>query len=194
MTPDRAAPADASAAEIAAAKAALRDTIRAKVAAWPPEARAAASATICARLLPLLPHTGLIAAYVAMPDEVDLGALLAPLAEAGRLVLPRVARPELTLHAAPALSALARSRFGILEPGPDAPRVAPADLAAVLVPGRAFSARGDRLGRGAGFYDRLLAALRPETARIGVAWSLQHVDAVPVAAHDLPVDRVVTEG
>jgi 5-formyltetrahydrofolate cyclo-ligase len=72
------------------------------------------------------------------------------------------------------------------EPDPSWPDV-------VIVPGVAFTASGDRLGQGGGWYDRFLAAIRPECVTIGVGFDLQVVDAVPVEPHDVRLDHVVTE-
>ena len=62
----------------------------------------------------------------------------------------------------------------------------------LLVPLLAFDAGCNRLGYGAGYYDRTIAAL-PGIRTIGCAFSLQQVDAVPVMPHDVPLDAVVTE-
>ena len=67
----------------------------------------------------------------------------------------------------------------------------------VLVPLVAFDGRGHRLGYGAGFYDRTLAALRadggPPVLAVGLAFAAQRVGAVPVEPFDVPLDLVVTE-
>lgn len=64
----------------------------------------------------------------------------------------------------------------------------------VVVPGLAFTPAGDRLGQGGGWYDRFLPRLRPECVTVGVAFAEQIVDVLPVEAHDVRVDRVVTDG
>jgi 5-formyltetrahydrofolate cyclo-ligase len=66
-------------------------------------------------------------------------------------------------------------------------------LTAVIVPGLAFDRRGQRLGRGAGVYDRFLSTLAPHTLRIGVIPDAQLVDALPTEPHDVPMHFVVTE-
>ncbi len=71
--------------------------------------------------------------------------------------------------------------------------VDPQNIELVLVPGLAFDASGNRLGRGAGYYDRFLARLRPSTVLIGLAFECQVFESVPVEPHDRPVDFVVTE-
>lgn len=80
-----------------------------------------------------------------------------------------------------------------MEPDADAPEVQLADIDLLLVPGLGFDARGNRLGQGGGFYDRVLAAAGPETEIVGVAYAVQCVPELPVEPHDQPVHRVVTE-
>lgn len=72
--------------------------------------------------------------------------------------------------------------------------VDPRELDVVIVPGLAFDVRGGRLGRGGGWYDRYLPRLRADAVKIGVAWESQIVERVPVEAHDVQMDWVVTEG
>jgi 5-formyltetrahydrofolate cyclo-ligase len=85
-------------------------------------------------------------------------------------------------------------QFGAQEPDPTmAIEVSPEDAGAVLVPGRAFDRQGARLGRGGGWYDRVLSQLPETCLRIGIAFEIQWVDKVPVDAHDRPVDWIITE-
>ena len=74
------------------------------------------------------------------------------------------------------------------EPAPD-----PGSIDVVIVPGTAFTAAGDRLGQGGGWYDRFLATVRPDCLKVGVAFAPQLVGSLPVEPHDLRVDVVVTD-
>ena len=107
-------------------------------------------------------------------------------------MLPRV-RPDHTLdhHAVRGPDELTPGPFGIAEPRPSCPTVAPAALDVILVPGVAFDRAGGRLGYGGGFYDRFLAACTGP--RLGLAFALQLVACVPREAHDLPLAVLVTE-
>ena len=69
----------------------------------------------------------------------------------------------------------------------------PEDVDLVIVPGLAFDERGGRLGRGAGFYDRVLGGLRPGAWKIAVAFECQIVESVPMEEHDQRVHAIVTE-
>lgn len=135
--------------------------------------------------------------YASFRQEVDTFPLLAEaLAEGKELVLPRVdprARRLNLLRVRDLAADLEPGYQGIPEPRPG--RCAPADPGAidlVLVPGLVFDRRGFRLGYGGGYYDRLLPSLSG-ALRVGLAFSLQVVDELPVLAHDLPVDVLVTE-
>lgn len=150
----------------------------------------ARDARVRARLDAVLPADGLVLAYEALADEVDLGALLDRLAAAGRLVLPRVTTTGLDLVRVTDRDALVPGPLGLREP--TGPAIDAAHVAAVLVPGRAFDRAGARLGRGQGHYDRLLPNA-PQAVRVGVTWEALLVPAVPTDAHDVPVDVVVTE-
>ena len=76
---------------------------------------------------------------------------------------------------------------------PSSSDTAPADLAAVLVPGRLFDHDGYRLGRGGGHYDRLLPLLRPGTPVIGLTTQARVVERLPREAHDVPMTHLATE-
>ena len=87
---------------------------------------------------------------------------------------------------------------GIPEPRPSlrrepSRRVAPEDIELAIVPGLAFDALGNRLGRGGGFYDRFLAKLSPTATVVGLAFECQVFDVIPTEPHDGPVDLLVTE-
>ncbi|MDH7504125.1 MAG: 5-formyltetrahydrofolate cyclo-ligase, partial [Verrucomicrobiota bacterium] len=79
---------------------------------------------------------------------------------------------------------------GIMEPGPKCPTLPLAELDFVLVPGLGFDATGARLGRGKGYYDRILAGVRGK--RCGVAMDWQVVESIPASAHDMKVDFILT--
>jgi 5-formyltetrahydrofolate cyclo-ligase len=84
--------------------------------------------------------------------------------------------------------------FGILEPRSDARVPVPVDrLDLVVVPGVAFDPQGNRLGWGAGYYDRLLAQVRADAPIVALAFECQIVPAIPPESHDVPVDVIVTE-
>lgn len=180
------------------AKAALRAQMRALRKARGPAERGAAGRAAAARLAELLRELppGPVAIFHALPEEIDTAPAVARVAASGRsVVLPRQAgriRP-LDFHAFRPGDPLMPGPFGVFEPIAAAPRLEPAVL---VVPLLAFDRRGGRLGYGAGFYDRTIAALRGRgraPPAIGFAFAFQEVDEVPLAPTDARLDAIVTE-
>ena len=85
----------------------------------------------------------------------------------------------------------AGEQFGIGEPtGPEFSDTDSIDI--IIVPGVAFDRQGNRLGRGRGFYDRLLKTT-PNAIKIGVAFDFQVVDQVPTEPLDVPMNLIISE-
>ncbi len=82
---------------------------------------------------------------------------------------------------------------GIPEPRDRSRIVSPASIEVALIPGVVFDRCGNRLGYGAGFYDRFLTLEAPQAIRIGLAFSCQLAEKIPSLPHDVPMDMVVTE-
>lgn len=132
----------------------------------------------------------------AFPEEIETGPLLAEALAAGkRVACPRVmSRADgLVLHEVRDLGDLRAGTLNIPEPAPDAPIVAPEDVDWVLAPGVAFDRACNRLGRGAGHYDRLLPRVRPGVEVWAAAFDVQVAEALPVEPHDVPLTGIVTE-
>jgi 5-formyltetrahydrofolate cyclo-ligase len=143
-------------------------------------------------------RAGTTGLYVATDGEVDLGPLLERLPTMRkRVALPVVRRQGImTFHRYRDHASLVPNRFGILEPGPDAPVIATLAIDLLLVPLVAFDDSGTRLGMGVGYYDRCLgrvpAPLRPHL--VGVAHEVQRSrDALPRDDWDVPLHGVLTE-
>ena len=188
--------------DIAQAKDAIRRQMRAMRRNLPPGVRAQAADAICARLAtdPAVAaaastpgRRGVIAVYLASPDEIDLsGFIREMLGRGAALASPRWNGDTYELARLAGLSDddLRRGPMNILEPAV-AETVPPGDIAVWIVPGLAFTAGGKRLGYGGGWYDRLLAAASEDAVKIGVAYNFQMADDLPGAQHDKPVDRVM---
>ena len=182
----------------AAAKLAWRRELRRAVAAMPAEARAAGSAEIRERLTggPVWRAARSVLFYAPRPDEPDLWPLLAAGLAAGKAVyLPRHV-PEGDFYEAAQVRDPERDvtvgRFGVREPTTAAPAEGQNQLDLVLVPGLGFDPDGWRLGRGRGYYDRLLATFRSPAC--GVAFTEQMIARVPREPHDVRLDWIVTPG
>ncbi len=172
-----------------ALKAALRDRMRRLRAEQDP---AAAGARLAAHLLERLPPPAgaVVAGYWPLAGEIDIRPLLHALHERGH----EIALPETPPVGAPL--AFHRWRPGAtLTEGPRRtfhPAQDPVVPDILLVPLLAFDRAGHRLGYGAGYYDRTLAALSGRTA-IGCGFATQEVEAVPAEAHDRRLDAIATE-
>jgi 5-formyltetrahydrofolate cyclo-ligase len=133
-----------------------------------------------------------VSGYLAIGDELDPAPLLARLAANGaRIVLPRVETDGAMTFRDATHVTLEKGPFGLTQPSAAAEIVRP-NL--VLTPLLAFDARGRRLGYGKGHYDRAIAALR-STGRVfylGLAYTQQQADVIPIDRHDLLLDWVET--
>ncbi len=128
--------------------------------------------------------------YHPLTYEVSTLTLLHGYRDSKRLYLPIVEGNDLFLVRYQGESSLIKGAFGVMEPVGE--RFYQLDqITCALVPGVAFDPHGNRLGYGKGYYDRLLPQL-PNAMRIGIGFSHQLVDQVPVEPSDLPMDRVIT--
>lgn len=153
--------------------------------------QAPASDKACAALQQwLFAHPALrtIAVYSPLPGEVDLSATLQQRAEI-RWAYPKVCGTDLTFHTG---VHLVSGAFGILEPAAGSPEVTLAEIDAFICPGLAFDPGGGRLGRGRGFYDRVLAHARPDAIKLGICFGIQFVKDTFTEAHDIHMDHVIT--
>jgi 5-formyltetrahydrofolate cyclo-ligase len=165
---------------------------RNRLAAWE---RAVAANGLRSQILTLVMRIdGIVAGFLPIRSEADISATLGDLVKAGRQVaLPAVVSPtELEFRAFDSATELVETGFGTRGPGPGADVLAP-DV--VLVPLAAFDRAGNRLGYGAGYYDRALARLDAlqGVLAIGVAYAMQEADEIPAGPFDRPLDAIVTE-
>jgi 5-formyltetrahydrofolate cyclo-ligase len=137
-----------------------------------------------------------VALYSAIQNEVRTDDLLAHALQSGKKVFyPRVGEDDSAgFFRVLAADELRAGRYGILEPAGTA-RLAEAEFEAltIFVPGVAFDMFGNRLGRGQGWYDRLLERARESATIVALAYEFQIVDAVPAGPGDQRVNYVITE-
>jgi 5-formyltetrahydrofolate cyclo-ligase len=186
--------------EIRAQKAELRARLlRARRALSAQEREAAAAALArTVRGVPECADSKVVAAYVSMGSEPGTGPLIDVLRDSGARVLLPVLLPDNDLDwaAYDGPDALVRTERGLLEPA--GPRLGPDAVTgaqAVLLPGLAVDARGVRLGRGGGSYDRALSRIGRAGARpalVVVLYAHEVLDVVPAEPHDGPVDAALT--
>jgi 5-formyltetrahydrofolate cyclo-ligase len=184
--------------DIAELKKRLRAELRDKRVAHAAALPAAVSALVFNRppgpVLELVPAGATIGLYRSDAGEAPSASYIKFFFERGHpIALPRVTtldKPmEFRLHTDPyAESDLEAGVWGLRQPGVDAPVVTPEVLFMPLV---GFTATGDRLGQGGGYYDRHLAA-HPQTIAIGMAWDVQEVAELPTELHDMRLSAIVT--
>lgn len=179
-------------------KTALRAALRARVAAMDAAERASASEAVLRGVLRSSEWAGagVVMIYAADGTEPDLDGLIQAANSSGKVVcVPRVdwAGKRLIPARVGAVEDLIAGRHGVRVPGDGCPELHPAELGLILVPGVGFDARGGRLGRGGGFYDRLLSDRSISALAIGVCFSAQVVEEVPREAHDRRMDGLATE-
>ena len=177
------------------AKRALRREILAERDALRADERSARSEAIADRFLELPEAAGArtVLAFWSFGSEVDTAPLIARLRSQGTTVaLPRIEGSEVVPVVATPGAAMTETSFGAMEPA-EGSVLGVAELDLVVVPGVAFDRSCDRMGYGAGYYDRLLGMRRDGVAAIAPAFSIQIVDLVPTGAIDRRIDGVVTE-
>lgn len=175
-------------------KATLRKTVREAKQCVSAEEKKRRSRVIMERLenLPVFQQARFVLAYWSMDDEVSTHEMIERWYRQKIMLLPCVKGDELILKQYTGADCLhAGIRYGIGEPMGDTFH----DLDCVevaVVPGVAFDRQQNRMGRGRGFYDRLLATM-PKVYTIGVAFQFQLFDHIPVDSHDVPMCQVLTD-
>ena len=127
--------------------------------------------------------------YHSLPDELPTHRFIEKWSKIKRFFLPRV--NGLNLEILPYdKSTLKLGAFHIEEPQGDA-TVSVRDIDLIIVPGVGYDPSGNRVGRGKGYYDRLLADSK--AIKIGIAYEFQVVDHIETEAHDQKVDIVISD-
>jgi len=138
------------------------------------------------------PEITTLAIFAALPGEPDLLSLV-KLHPERRWVLPRVEGDALTFHTVTdPESDLHSGAFNIREPRAESTRVPVTEIDAFLCPGLAFDRQGNRLGRGRGFYDRMLEQAHPDALKLGVCFPFQIVGDTFPEPHDIRMDGLIT--
>ncbi|HQD24924.1 MULTISPECIES: 5-formyltetrahydrofolate cyclo-ligase [Methanoculleus] len=153
------------------------------------------SSSIKQRLLGLLNGFETVMVYVSKAPEVETNDLILELNRRGvKVVVPIIEREthSLRLSYLPDPGVLVPSTFNVPEPiGHEIP-ARPEEVEAVIIPMLAFDAEGNRLGYGAGYYDRFLCRY-PRPKKIGIAFSCQQMESIPADDYDVKMDFIVTE-
>ena len=177
------------------AKRALRRDVLARRDALPARDRAAASLEIADRVagLPEVLDARSAMTFWSFGSEVDTAPLIDRLAAEGRTVaLPRIEGSDIVAVAYVLGAATTETPFGAKEPA-EGRVLDPSELDLVVVPGVAFDRSGNRVGYGAGYYDRFLRRTRGRVPALAIAFAVQVVSEVPTGRTDRRVDAIVTE-
>lgn len=176
-------------------KAALREMLKSRRAHLPYGERREKSQKIGAILLDFLLDYDTVMVYVAKEPEVMTRQLIADLIGRGtRVIVPIIQRHNHSLRLSYLidLSVLTVSTFNVPEPIGNELPADPQDIQAAIIPLIGFDRHGNRLGYGAGYYDRFLEQC-PGIVKIGVGYACQQVGAIPHDRYDIRLDYIVTE-
>jgi len=177
-------------------KALLRQRVRTELARVLPSQRATVSVQACLLLKrqPVWNVAETILFFAPLPDELDVWPLLEKFLAAGKICALPFFDSTTRTYSARRVRNLAADisigKFGVREPVPSCAEIPPEKFDLILVPGVAFDWNGNRLGRGRGFYDRLLA--KTSGLKCGVGYDFQLIGKVPAEPHDARVNFIVT--
>lgn len=162
----------------------------------PPSLRRKKSLCIFLKLSrePLFLRAEHVALYYSLPGEVETRFFLKKVLKTKKVYLPRVHSRSrtLTFRRICGLSDLERGVYSIREPKVRCPKASPSRMNLILVPGVGFDKRGRRLGRGGGYYDRLLSRAG-KAWKVGICFREQLVKKIPVCRHDVLMNQVITD-
>ncbi len=131
--------------------------------------------------------------YIALSGEVNTKEMINAAKQLGKIVAVPVCRKGSLLMKPCILDGhggLKIGPYGVREPAVERP-IGIEDLDLVIVPGLAFDKKGNRLGRGKGYYDRFLSTLPKDTPCLGLAFDFQILPRVPTASHDISVTKAL---
>jgi 5-formyltetrahydrofolate cyclo-ligase len=140
---------------------------------------------------PLLSGSSSVLLYAPIAGEPDPTSVM-EFPAIRSFLFPRISGDDLKIYRWTPHSLWIAGPFGIREPDPENwESASPEEIDLALIPGLAFDPMGGRLGRGKGFYDRLLGNPAFRGIKVGLAWEWQLVDEVPGEAHDIRMDIVI---
>lgn len=134
-----------------------------------------------------------IALYHAIPGEVQTAAFIEKWGEMKKILLPVIEGNDLRMVLYKGNESLRPGVFGILEPQIEESNtnLYEKEIELIVVPGVAFDRQLNRMGRGKGYYDRLLSTLT--APKVGICFGFQLMDTIPVEPFDRKMDAVITE-
>jgi len=174
----------------------LRNAVNALVDSMSDDDRKEESVQVCHNLLREIPEDAKVCAFYPLSNEPNIRPFIGEMLERGNEVyLPRFDDKSIKFYKIDRLQDLEESELGIPEPSADLQALDRTHVDLVLVPGRAFDENGNRLGRGAGGYDKWIEEQRVTdtvTEFVAVAYNCQMVPEVPVEPHDQQMDTIIS--
>ncbi len=131
--------------------------------------------------------------YIAFGGEVNTAEMIREAQKIGKVICVPICRKDKEIMQPAILedyATLKKGPYGVYEPATEK-LVKPEDLDLVIVPGLAFDKKGNRLGRGKGYYDRFLGSLSDKTHSIGLAFDFQILPLIPTTTHDVSVKKLI---
>ena len=131
--------------------------------------------------------------YIAFGGEVNTAEMIREAQKIGKVICVPICRKDKEIMQPAILedyATLKKGPYGVYEPATEN-LVKPEDLDLVIVPGLAFDKKGNRLGRGKGYYDRFLSSLSSKTHSIGLAFDFQILPLIPTTTHDVSVKKLI---
>lgn len=132
--------------------------------------------------------------YVSVKNEVDtIFLIIKALDDHRKVAVPKTYKNGIMkFYTIQSLEDLKTSKFGLLEPIHTDNEAVPDETTLMLVPGVVFDYSCNRIGYGAGYYDRYLKRF-PNAKTIGLAFDIQMIESIPCNGHDIPMDIILTE-
>lgn len=169
----------------------LRKDVRSRIAAMSCSQKELASACMRLHVKECIDscNAGVVALFAPLSDEPQMWPLVEELSKSKTVVLPRVEGDVMNFYCY-TTDGLSKGFFGIMEPV-EGEAVEPSVIDMIVVPGVAFTADGWRMGRGKGYYDKYMSRDGFRAVKVGICYSCQLVDELPVEAHDVGMDKVI---
>jgi 5-formyltetrahydrofolate cyclo-ligase len=151
------------------------------------------SELICSKLVDTEEFTGanVIALYFSKSDEVRTEKLLEEWKNKKEILLPSVSGNNIDFYKYEGITRMKTGAFGIKEPDESSPRIDVSKIDLFVAPGVAFDLNRNRLGRGKGFYDRLLSGINKPI--IGLCFGFQLKSRIPASKTDVKMSKIITE-
>lgn len=140
---------------------------------------------------PIFQASKIVLLYHSLSDEVATHLFIKKWAKSKTILLPAVVGDNLELRLYNGDESLKTGSFNICEPGKSQTFNDFCSVGFAAIPGMAFDIRGNRLGRGKGYYDKLLPKM-PQTFKAGICFQWQIVDSVPSELHDIKMDTIIS--